>query len=564
MVMALMLVLWSVTAAGQSLMADPSHTMHPPVVHPMHLSGTFGELRSNHFHQGIDIKSRQGVSGDDVFSIMDGFVSRIKISASGYGNAVYIQHPNGLTSVYAHLGSFMISVAELVLQKQYEQENFEVDFKLTENFIKVRAGQYIGKMGSTGHSLGPHLHFEIRETATERLLNPLQYGFDFEDSVPPILKELKIYHLDHRHIAYRNQTLDGTKSINDTMEIDAWRIGIGVETFDPHNRGLNRNGLYQLELYCDDRLVWGFDMDNLTYEDCSYYLGHIDYEAKLKDGKIYHNCFRKPGNRAKFYLAGENDGVIPLFRDRLQKMKLIVSDFHGNQTIWSGYLRRSKVVSSPNYPTFQSVLPYDQDNSLKHHGFSVEVPKGALFETTFLSVEMKKNGLDGVAPIYQLSCLEAGLRKPIKISFHSPNLSDALKSKLVIAEVSDSIKPILIGGSFHGDTISANYDRFGQFTLVIDTIPPQIELTRNHVKGVDRLLRFKITDAQKYANGLQKLKYTIHINDHWQLATYDLKSNQINCELSRARYGNGEHLLQLIVSDYVGNQSTYDYRFNFN
>jgi len=486
------------------------------------------------------------------------------VSADGYGNALYIEHPNGLVSVYAHLQSFIPVIADLVLKKQYELQEFEVDFSPKKDLIQLSGGQIIGMMGSTGHSFGPHLHFEIREKESEKMLNPLIAAFAIEDQTEPTLQQIKIYHLDHRFLSYNSEVLDPLATNHDTLEIDAWRVGFGVETFDPHNRGLNRNGIYGLELYLDDNLLYGFKMDALSFEDCSFYDAHLDCESKNLDGHTFHTCYRKTGNHANIYYGQSRVGIIPLFRDRLQKVRIKIMDYAGNQKDWSLHLRRTTEVTPAVYPTFHHLLKYDEENVLHQGNLRVKILEGSLLENSYANLVTLPDSATRPFPVYQIHRSEVPLRKGVEIAIGQPAVEEHLKAKTLIANISNVHEAQLLPSRWKQDTLIATSSEFGIFTISFDTIPPTINVIKNQLLGDRRSLRFKIRDINKYEGQAAKLKYTVSVDDQWHLASYDLKSDQIECELLRKNYQKGEHLLKLVVSDYVGNQTTYDYRFNFN
>ena len=212
-----------------------------PVDFPITLSGSFAELRSNHFHAGIDIKT-YGQIGKKVFAIEDGFIARIKVAGGGYGHALYIQHPNGYTSVYAHLEGFNQEISAFVKEEQYIKQSFEVNLFPDREKFKVKKGQLIAFTGNTGGSNGPHLHFEIRKTKNQHPVNPLFFDFGVKDNTNPRINSIAIYPLDNQALVNgKNQKLilPAQKVDNERYTIEfsdslrlAGDIGFGIETFD--------------------------------------------------------------------------------------------------------------------------------------------------------------------------------------------------------------------------------------------------------------------------------------------------------------------------------------------
>ena len=263
-----------------------------PVDFKLLLSGTFGELRSNHFHAGIDIKT-QGVEGQEVKSIADGYVSRIKVSTWGYGKVIYITHPEtGHTSVYAHLQGFSEKIDKLVKKEHYKKESFEINFFPKKDELIVKQGEIIGLSGNSGGSNGAHLHFEIRETRNAHPINPLQFEFNVTDNIPPILKKLKIYAFDTTLIngyntskVYDLQKQKNNYLLNETPEIKG-DFALGIFTYDQAEGAYNKNGVYAIKMYIDSLLYYDFKVDELDFSTSRYINAHIDYYEK-KESKYY-------------------------------------------------------------------------------------------------------------------------------------------------------------------------------------------------------------------------------------------------------------------------------------
>ncbi|HRI62354.1 MAG TPA: M23 family metallopeptidase, partial [Saprospiraceae bacterium] len=237
--------------------------MAPVDANPLRLTGTFGELRADHFHSGIDIDSKTGGIGQPVFAAADGFVDRIRVQESGYGNVLYVKHPNGYTTVYAHLDRFSSEIQKFVREMQYKRERFEVDLNPADGQFRVKQGQEIGKLGNSGGSTGPHLHFEIRQSGTDKALNPLLFGLPVPDNTPPEIRDMKVYFLNDKREVMTSKPFpiqrqkDGTVGVaNEVVSLGAWRIGFGVKAFDKQTGHRNDNGIFAISLYADGELVY--------------------------------------------------------------------------------------------------------------------------------------------------------------------------------------------------------------------------------------------------------------------------------------------------------------------
>ena len=199
----IVIIAFSFTESGKR--SYPQNYFRSPVDHHIKLSGTFGELRPNHLHAGIDIKAKNGKIGQPLYATADGYVSRIKVQSGGYGNVLYINHPNGYTSVYAHLHEFPKAIAKYVKEFQYRRQSFEVEIFPEAERFRFKQGEVVGKLGLSGRSFGPHLHFEIRDTKTEKPINPLLFGIQVADNIAPKLHKLKAYFLNDKFENYWQQ-----------------------------------------------------------------------------------------------------------------------------------------------------------------------------------------------------------------------------------------------------------------------------------------------------------------------------------------------------------------------
>ena len=294
------------------------------------LSGTFGELRSNHFHAGIDLKTK-GVEGLNVYSIADGYISRVKVSSFGYGKVIYIAHYDGNTSVYAHLKEFSQKIDSIVKIEQYKIKKFEIDYYLQKDAIKIKQKEIIGKSGNSGSSAGAHLHFEIRDSKTQKPINPLYFNFNIKDDIKPEIKKLKVYNLNNTN---KHQTFDVIKKennyfVDDTLHTNG-DFGIGISTYDKSNYAYNKNGVYSIKLYVDEKLTFHFIADTLDFITTRFINAHIDYKEKIQNKIKYHRLFKLPFNKLKNYKTNINNGIISLADTNIHNLKIHVEDYNQN------------------------------------------------------------------------------------------------------------------------------------------------------------------------------------------------------------------------------------------
>lgn len=548
----------------------PKNYFHSPVKHSMLLSGTFGELRPNHFHAGIDIKSSKGVPGDDLFAAADGFISKIKVDSRGYGNSLYIDHPNGFTTLYAHLDRFAKEIEDYVKTKQYEQQSFEVDLDLTPDIFPVRQGQLIGFMGNSGSSNGAHLHFEIRDTRTQNPINPLLFGFPVVDNVSPRMHSIKVYQLDERlHAkndkAYSVYQSNGNYRIKgDTIYTDSPRVGFGLKVYDHFDKVSNWNGIYALDMYKDDSLIYAFELETFSFDETRYLNAHCDYEERLTKNSYYNRCFTLPGNEMSIYRKKKNLGVVEVPQQRPAKITMVAADVAGNKAdleFWVQQKNGSKATQVSN-ELYNYILPFDEGNMIRAQGLYLHMPAGTLYEDLYMRYDVSPERSDGyysdvhhlhepTTPVHQY--FDLGLRptRPIPAE---------LKSKVFVAYCNGSTV-VNCGGHWQDGFLMTKVRQFGNYCIMADTKAPTIvPLAFKYNMKDYRNMKFRIEDETATSANLNGLKYNAWVDGQWILMEYDKKSGTITHEFD-GRVGPGEHTLKIVVSDAVGNENVFEAKF---
>ena len=545
----------------------PKHDFRSPVDGPLHLSGSFGELRSNHFHAGIDIKSQRGRSGDPLYVCADGFVSRIKIEGGGYGNGLYIEHPNGYTTVYAHLQAYAPEIADYVKAKQYEKQAFELDIKLPPDALPVRRGDVIGKMGTSGHSFGPHLHFEIRDTKTEQAINPLLFGFELPDRKAPIVNALKIYHLSQplfRTLRTENQAIyksGGKYRVKgDTLNLKTRFVGFGVKAYDLMPFVSNWNGVYAIRTYVDGELVHAFEMNKFEFREGRYINAHIDYAEEFGKKSFYNRTFAFPGNHFSA-IEAKQSGVIELHELKSQKVEIICTDISGNESRLLFWVKRHPETLPHPAISYQYKLPYDEDNLIKTEALHLFLPKGCLYRTLFMQYHASDDRSGDIySQVHHIHNDYTPTHAYYKIGIAARQLPDSLREKAFVAYCSSKGKIWNCGGEWKDGFLETRVRDFGDFCIMADTKAPTIKLLSHsgHLRP-GRNIRFEVRDNFRTTRKAKKLEWEVSIDDQWVLASYDAKNHLLRiAPTDLPDLPRGEHAFRLQLSDAVGNVSIYE------
>ena len=533
------------------------------------LSGSFGELRSNHFHAGIDIKT-QGVEGQKVYAIADGYISRIKVSSYGYGKALYIRHYDGRTSVYAHLKEFSSKIDSITKKEQYSRKIFEINIYPQPNTINVNQGDIIALSGNSGSSGGAHLHFEIRDTKTEQPLNPLDYGFKVKDIISPIIKELKVFSIEDainrdniKNQIFRVKKNNQLYSIDSIINVDK-KIGLGIFTYDQSNDAYNKNGVNSIKVFLDSILIYFFELDRLDFNKNKYINAHIDYQEKKNSKKKFHKCFKLPNNSLKNYKEILNNGYIRLKDNDIHKVRIEVNDTYQNTSILNFKIRmkteqkevKSNKIIDANTRT--KLFPWNYENSFENDNFKISIKERTLYETINFRYK-KKDSISGVyGNIHMCHYDYVPLHKKATISIKS-KIPIQLKEKAYIAKVNNE-KYSYVGGKWKNNYLTTKSSELGDFTIVIDTINPIIKGVNIYPgKEIKKQTTIKCTIDDR-DSGIKK--YNGKINDQWILMDYDHKRKLLKYNFDKIlKKGNNTFVLE--VEDMVGNIKIYKAKFSY-
>lgn len=536
-----------------------SQKLPSPLDIPIILSGNFGELRSNHFHSGIDFKT-QGRIGLPIRAVKEAFVSRISVSPRGYGRALYLQHPDGTTSVYAHLNSFAAPIENFVRDSQYIKESFPVDLSLSEEIFHIKTGQIIGYGGNTGSSGGPHLHFEIRDTQTNEPIDPLPFfKTQIKDTRKPQIRAMMIYPQEGKGIVNgktEKQVLkiSKDKAGKDTVQtpINAWgEIAMGIKAYDAMNDATNIYGVRELSLSVDDKIVFHYILDRFSFAQTRYLNSFVDWEEWILSRKFYMKSVIEPGNLLNCYVkkdADSNNGIINIEEERSYNFKYALKDLYDNTSILEFEVVGQK-QDIPTFKPFGTYYAHSKDNITERDGVKLSIPKGNLYTDIYFTYSMLKN-YTPYSHLYKLH-KRWPLHKdcPLEITLCNDSFPD--KEKYGITAIGEK-KISWIGGVYQNGTIKTNIRELGAYTVSIDTTSPKILPILPNKWAIEKKISFKISDN---LSGIAQWKGTL--NGEFVLFEYDAKKALLFCEFDPKRMSIGKQKLELHVFDACGNEQSY-------
>ncbi|MCB0457628.1 MAG: M23 family metallopeptidase [Flavobacteriaceae bacterium] len=525
----------------------------------MYLSGNFGELRSNHFHSGLDIKTQQK-EGFPVYAAADGYVQRIKVSHYGYGKALYIQHPNGHSTVYAHLQKYAGNIQDYVKQNQYKKESYEIELFPEATTLQVKKGDIIAYTGNSGSSGGPHLHFEIRDAAS-RPMNPLLFGIKIPDTTMPLINSVFAYpYSDDAHVDQSQNPVklrlkrqkDGSYVAENITAFG--KIGFGISAYDQQNGASNKNGTYQIKTKYNGEPYFTVLFNKFSFDETRYLNRYIDYHYFETNKSRIQKLFRQSNNPLSVIVQEVNQGFVQVEDGFASMYTMEVSDFNGNTVFITVPIEGKKEeIKDPKHVVKTSDFIYaDQATAITKGKFSIYIPSESLYEDTYLDIEAKGDTLifhEDVVPIH----------KNITITVDASNYKGADLEKLYIGRINYKGLPYYNSTNRKDTKLSTGIRTFGTYALALDTIPPIIE-AKNFKDGQwiskNNTLEIKIEDKE---TGVSSYRATL--NGKFILTEYDYKKDVLVYDFEDQVTTESENNLQVIVVDNVGNSATFEATF---
>ena len=548
----------SLVCLGQN--QHPKDFFSVPLEIPMQLSGNFGELRPNHFHAGFDFKTNQR-EGLNIHAAADGYVSRIKISTAGYGKAIYITHPNGYTTVYGHLQKAIGTIQDKIEELQYSGKSYEIEAFFKPNELPIKKGQIIALSGNTGGSEGPHLHFEFRDNKSENIINPLFFGLDLKDTKKPIVSSLLVYPIDANSTANEskipvilNLSLQKDGTYLSEKVLATGRIGFGINAVDWDDVSYNANGIYKSQLISNGTPTFGYEFDQMVFDEGRYVNAFIDYYRYKKTHQRVQKLFMKNAYNWSNIYQNVGNGIYNVVPNFTGVQRVEVSDFSNNKTIISipiQYSNQAAAVLNPIKST-KYFVKAKVDGIFEKDNFSVSFPAGTFYDDFYLNFEVKNNILhlhDDTVPAHS----------NFTITAVDSVSAEEEKKKMFLASFNGK-KWTFNTTKLVGNTFTCRTKTLGQFTLMKDTIAPTIKIAKS-IEG-------KWITAQKsisltISDNLSGVKtYNGYLNDVWVLFEYEPKLNKITHIFKDNLLLEGANKLKVIVTDNVGNSTIFETQFN--
>ncbi len=535
----------------------------PLDIMPPALAGSFGELRANHFHSGMDYRTNQR-EGYPVYAIADGYVSRLRVQNSGFGLALYINHPNGYTSVYGHLQRFSPKIAQQVKTIQYQKKSYEIDSFPNSMLIPVRKGDVIAYSGNTGSSGGPHLHFEIRDSKTEATINPQLFGLEIPDNIPPVLYSMYVYRLNKKPFNeftpkqyFQITGGPGNYHLNKVNTINlSGEVGFGIVATDKHNGASGTNGVYSIQLELDGKPVYTSALEKFQFENSRAINSHIDYPTFLNTKRNIQKSFVDPGNPLNIYSNLVNNGRIEFNDGKLHQLKYIISDATGNKSILSFNVQADdKAVINTPEPTAGNYYSYDTLNEFNNEEVKVIIPKGTLYnDLNFTYKALPKPSTNAFSNIHQIHNPLTPLHIGFEIWIKADSSINKYKEKALIVNTGRSSQ----GGYYENGYVKAKPRTFGSYFIAIDTIAPSIIPINisdgKSMVGISKI-SFKIRDN---LSGIKS--FNGYIDGKWVLMEFDTKTASLWHTFDDST-NQGKHTLEVIVSDMKDNIKNYSISF---
>ena len=530
----------------------PVNPFISPFDFPLLLSGNFGELRANHFHGGVDFKT-QGVVGKPIRCIADGYISRVTVTPGGYGQAVYITHTNGLTSVHGHLHQFMDEVQQAVEAYQYEHETFAVDLTFEPDRFPLKQGEVFALAGNEGYSFGPHLHMEIRRTDTGEYIDPLQFYTDqVKDNTAPRASHIMLYPQAGKGVVNGSQRKK-IFSLVGGQPITAWgQISAGIKAYDYMDGTSNNYGVRSVKLYVDSVEVFSSTVDGFLPNENRMINAWTDYEEYATRNSWFMRSRILPGNTWRMLQADEEGGVFTINEERPYECRYVLEDLYGNRRSYRFVIKGKKQSVKPAKQG-KRFLQWNRGHIIQQPGMELVIPKGMLYEDVDLNCQVRVDSA-GISYDYQLHDRPVPLHAGCELTIGVRKYPVADRTKYYVARKNNGRKASA-GGRFEDGYMHTTIRELGTYTVAVDTVAPKV-VPLNRPQWKTGNIQFTIRDAE---TGIKD--YKVYIDGQFALFKFSSKNARLSSmHPSRIKRGM-KHTMEVVITDYCGNVTKEEYQF---
>jgi murein DD-endopeptidase MepM/ murein hydrolase activator NlpD len=537
-----------------------------PFDFPLQLSGNFCDLRNNHFHAGIDIRTK-GVEGHAVHAVANGYISKVSVNPDGYGNAVYITHTDKkIITVYGHLQRFMPRLAEEVKEKQYQEESFSVELHFDSTGFPVKQGDVIAYSGNTGSSGGPHLHLEVRDLGNNEYIDPLiYYKSMIPDTRKPVIQGIIVYpvagegvvngsaakqHIEVKYDENENPVIN--------KQIEAFgKIGLEIRATDRMNGTSFSYGLRDIVVETDDTVTFHSNPQRFFIDESKYINTYTDYEEWSAKKLFYMKMFIEPGNKLRF-ISSKNSGFINVEEERIYNITFLLTDIYNNKLTFPLKIKGKKQPVNPLNTKELDFLKWDRKNSFTKDGLRLSIPENSLYKSIFPNYIT--DTLSGFySKIHRINDFPVPLHKPAEISIRIDSLlPNSDSNKYGIVKVKQNKITSWIGGSYKDGWIETEIRELNDYSIGRDTINPVISPVNLAKWRENKQITIRISDN---LSGVAAFRG--EIDEKYALFEYDAKNSLLKYTFDNNKLHPGYHHLKLTVSDRCNNNSIYEHAFTW-
>ena len=548
------------------IFTDPNYPkgyFRNPLGIPISLSGNFGELRPNHYHMGLDLKT-QNRQNLPVAAAADGYIARVKVEPGGFGQAIYINHPNGFTTLYAHLNHFTPAVEAWVKQQQYARQSWQVLLELPPSLFPVRKGDIIAYSGNTGGSQAPHLHFEVRRTADDVNLNPLLFGLPLADAVAPVVQRLafydrtgSVYEEAPRSIALK-PAANHLYAVGATVVLPWPRISVAIGAYDTQNGSSNKTGIYEAELLMDGEPLSAFRMNAISYTTTRYVNAHVDYRTRALHGPYLQHLSALPGYEQSIYKGKGSHGVLDISDGKLHAIRIAVMDAYKNTSIVTCKVRYNGNPAPKPQGKGKMFYPFMLDGQeMKDCEFFIG--ERCLYDSVHIAYARNVSQLPQVvSAIHTIGATYIPLHEPFLVRIRATDSLPDTARVHVVMQWFDGAKKYVLPVSWKDGWASAQFRDLGSFQLVMDREAPVIRPV-GFSDSADLSHASHIAFTVK--DNLGSLK-TVRATLDGQWLRFSNDKNGPFIYVFDEKWPPGIHELVIRAEDQAGNITTHSFRLN--